>query len=129
MSHKDELNNKSLLSIKDQLDKMSGSLSLLNEFKEKLTDLQHTQGIPGLAKASPKQRGYIHGLCKKLEMDEDELDVEVRDMSVIEASEAIEELKFYADGMDRYSGYKDARMDYYSSHDFDPVYDDDELPF
>ena len=65
---------------------MERSLRILNPFRMKIDELKYTDGLPGLQKASSKQRGFIHGLCKKLNMDESDLGIEINEMTISEAS-------------------------------------------
>ena len=72
---------------------VDAGIEFLDKYKVKLGDLEYAdQG--GTNKASGKQRGYIKGLCKKLEIDpHTDLNIDVDDMTISEASETIESLK------------------------------------
>lgn len=99
-------------------------LKLLEPYKRKVEDLDYAKGLPGLKKASSKQRGFIHGLSSKAGVDEDTFDVPTKDMTVIEASEMIEYLReLTASTDDAYKAQKEANAgNFYGQQD-------SELPF
>jgi hypothetical protein len=102
---------------------MDATLNLLND---KQGSFEAPASIGSLQLASKKQRGYIHGLCKKMNMDESELKYSMDTLTIAEASELIEELKFYSQGFKSDFGRPSAK-DYNAS--LYENYDDTDLPF
>ena len=72
--------------IKRQLEEMEDILDLLSDLKESPQELEAEM-------ANPKQRGYIHGLYKKLNFDEANLPIPVRSITFEQAKTLINELK------------------------------------
>lgn len=91
------------MSIKTQFDNMKDTLDLLKPYKRTLEQMEEVKGVPGFEKASVKQRGYIHGLAKKLGIDEDDFETPTKQMTTIQASETIEELKTWLYGVTPFS--------------------------
>ena len=72
-------------------EKVRLNLNMLDVVKLRLAELEEVD--KRTKRASKHQRGYIHGLCNKLDIDEDLLPMSTKEMLNIEASTIIEELK------------------------------------
>ncbi len=111
------------MNLKRQFDNMKDTLDLLKPYKRTLEQMEEVKNMPGFEKASARQRGYIHGLTKKLGIDEDDFETPTKEMTVIQASEMIEELKMMADGITVTEKIYHEKKNYYD------LYDEDDLPF
>lgn len=76
---------------------------LYEEFKKDPSELPYGEASPAFGKATSRQRGYIHGLSKKIGIDEySELPYyiqDIRQLTLLQAIYVIEELLFIKDTM------------------------------
>ena len=79
------------------------NLSKYADFKKDPADLPYKEFSSAFGKATSRQRGYIHGLAKKIGIDEyEELPYYIKDiryLTLLQAIYVIEELLFIKDSM------------------------------
>lgn len=84
------------------------NLGLYSEFRKDPNDLPYKEASLAFGKATPRQRGYIHGLSRKIGIDEySELPYYIKDiryLTLLQAIYVIEELLSIKDAMFEDSG-------------------------